>query len=158
MPPASRLGDKAHAPADAHGCKSCAHPVTGPSVVGSPDVLINGKPAMRLGDAGIHSGCCGPNTWQAVMGSATVLINGMPAVRLGDMTQHCGGVGKLIEGSADVMIGDQAGGGGGAARPSDSSSKNSRAGDPIEQQEPKVCEMQAQDAASAGDALVAIKN
>ena len=110
MPGAGRLGDKSHAPADAHGCKSCKHPVTGPAVSGSPDVVVNGKPALRVTDKGIHATCCGANTWEAVAGSATVIINGKPAHRLGDATQHCGGAGNLIEGSPDVLIGDDAGG------------------------------------------------
>lgn len=110
MPGAGRLGDKSHAPADAHGCKSCTHPVTGPAVSGSPDVVVNGKPALRVADKGIHATCCGANTWEAVAGSATVIINGKPAHRLGDATQHCGGAGNLIEGSPDVLIGDDAGG------------------------------------------------
>ena len=57
------------------------------------------------GDNGIHAVCCGPNTWNAVKGSGTVMINGKPAHRMGDTDQHCGGVGQMIEGSADVIIG-----------------------------------------------------
>lgn len=110
MPSAGRVGDKAQCPADAHGCPGCAHGVIGPGVAGSPDVQINGKPALRVGDPGIHAACCGPNTWKAAAGSSTVFINGKPAHRLGDMTQHCGGVGKLIEGSPNVTIGDASGG------------------------------------------------
>ena len=105
MPPQGRLGDKSMAPIDAHGCPACPHTVQGPAVSGSPDVLVNNKPALRLGDMGIHSVCCGPNLWQAVRGSATVMINHKPAHRLGDATQHCGGPGTLIEGSPDVKIG-----------------------------------------------------
>lgn len=105
MPGLARLGDQSFAPADAHGCVKCPHPVQGPAVVGSPDVIVNGKPALRLGDTGVHSGCCGPNTWTAIAGSSSVIINGRPAVRLGDATQHCGGPGNLIEGSNDVIVG-----------------------------------------------------
>jgi uncharacterized Zn-binding protein involved in type VI secretion len=36
----------------------------------------------------------------------TVLINNKGAHRMGDMTKHCGGVGKLITGSTDVLVGD----------------------------------------------------
>lgn len=106
MPGASRLGDQSQAPSDSHGCKSCAHSVVGPAISGSPDVIVNNKPGLRLGDTGIHSACCGANTWQAVSGSMTVFINNRPAMRLGDATQHCGGPGTLIEGSTDVSIGD----------------------------------------------------
>ncbi len=105
MPGQGRLGDKAQCPSDGHGCVACTHPVVGPAVGGSPDVLVNGKPALRVGDPGVHSACCGPNKWNAKMGSGTVLINGKKAHRLQDMTQHCGGVGKLIEGSGDVITG-----------------------------------------------------
>jgi uncharacterized Zn-binding protein involved in type VI secretion len=39
------------------------------------------------------------------MGSKTVFINGMGAHRMGDMTKHCGGVGQLITGSPNVLVG-----------------------------------------------------
>jgi uncharacterized Zn-binding protein involved in type VI secretion len=106
VPEAGRLGDDAHAPADAHGCPACAHSVAGPAVSGSSDVMINGRPALRVGDNGVHAACCGPNTWVAVKGASGVLINSRAAHRLGDATQHCGGGGKLITGSPDVIIGD----------------------------------------------------
>ncbi|MDJ0819195.1 MAG: PAAR domain-containing protein [Desulfobacterales bacterium] len=105
MPGQGRLGDKSQGTPDFHGCPSCPHPVIGPAVQGSPNVLVNFRPALRVGDAGIHAACCGPNTWTAVKGSSTVLINNMPAHRMGDMDQHCGGVGTLIEGSTDVIVG-----------------------------------------------------
>ena len=105
MPPQARLGDKAQCPSDAHGCPGCAHGVIGPATQGSPDVMVNGRPAVRKGDAGIHSACCGPNTWNANAGSGTVKINGKPAHRQGDATKHCGGMGKTIEGSGDVIVG-----------------------------------------------------
>ncbi len=106
MPGAARLGDKAMAVADAHGCPTCPHTVTGPAIQGSPDVNFDFKPAVRLGDGGIHAPCCGPNQWKAAAGSATVIINGKPAVRMGDDTAHCGGKGTMIQGSTTVMIGD----------------------------------------------------
>jgi uncharacterized Zn-binding protein involved in type VI secretion len=34
-----------------------------------------------------------------------VFINNIPAHRLGDTTQHCGGVGTLIIGSLNVIVG-----------------------------------------------------
>ncbi len=105
MPPQTRVGDNAKAPIDGHGCPSCPHPVEGPATTGSPNVLVNGSPAMRLGDGGVHSACCGQNKWTAVMGSATVMINKRPAVRKGDMTVHCGGVGTTVQGSPDVIVG-----------------------------------------------------
>jgi uncharacterized Zn-binding protein involved in type VI secretion len=105
MPPAFRLGDLAQASVDAHGCPACPHPATGPAILGSPNVMVNGRPAVRMQDMGIHAVCCGPNMWTAAMGSGTVFINGKPAVRTGDMTTHCGGVGTTQAGSTDVMIG-----------------------------------------------------
>ena len=105
MPPAGRLSDKAQSPADAHACPACPHPTIGPAIMGSPNVLINGLPALRVTDKGVHAACCGANMWTAALGSTTVFINGLSAHRMGDMTTHCGGVGKLIQGSPDVFFG-----------------------------------------------------
>jgi uncharacterized Zn-binding protein involved in type VI secretion len=105
MPPQGRVGDNAFVPADAHGCPACPHPATGPATKGSPDVLVNGMPALRLGDSGMHVACCGPNKWNAAKGSGSVYINNLPAHRLGDTTAHCGGVGNLIVGSPNVLVG-----------------------------------------------------
>lgn len=105
MPPQSRVNDNAQNPADAHGCPACPHPVIGPGIVGSPDILVNGLQPLRVGDPGVHAACCGPNSWVVAMGSSTVFFNNIPAARLGDMTTHCGGVGKLIMGSPDVIVG-----------------------------------------------------
>ncbi|MDX1607328.1 MAG: PAAR domain-containing protein, partial [Candidatus Competibacterales bacterium] len=77
----------------------------GPAIKGSPTVLVNNRPALRVTDNGIHAACCNGNIWVATMGSATVLINYLPAHRLGDMDTHCGGVGQMIEGSGDVITG-----------------------------------------------------
>lgn len=112
MPEQGRLGDKAQNPSDGHGCPSCAHPVIGPAVGGSPNVFVNGKNALRVDDPGVHSGCCGANTWQASQGAPGVFYNGRKAHRLGDATKHCGGSGKLVEGSNNVFIGDHSGGDG----------------------------------------------
>jgi outer membrane protein OmpA-like peptidoglycan-associated protein/uncharacterized Zn-binding protein involved in type VI secretion len=112
MPGQGRLGDKANISSDAHGCPGCPHPGTGPGIQGSPNVMVNGRPALRVDDVGMHAACCGPNMWTAQSGAAHVFINGKAAFRLDDPSRHCGGSGKLIEGSADVVVGD--GGGGGA--------------------------------------------
>jgi len=116
MPGQGRLGDKAHVSVDAHGCPGCPHPGTGPGISGSTNVLINGRPALRVGDAGIHAACCGPNTWTAQSGAPSVFINGKAAFRMNDVARHCGGVGKLIEGSPDVIVGNGGSGGGGGRR------------------------------------------
>lgn len=108
MPAQGRLGDRAICPADAHGCPGCPHPVTGPGVAGSRNVFVNGRPALRRDDPGVHAACCGGNTWTAVGGAATVLINNRPAHRVDDAVQHCGGTGRLAEGSTDVVVGDDA--------------------------------------------------
>ena len=105
MPPQSRVNDNANCPSDSHGCLCCSHNVTGPGTSGSPDILVNGMPALRIGDPGVHSGCCGPNTWVIAAGSGTVLFNNIPASRLGDTTTHCGGTGSLIQGSDNVVTG-----------------------------------------------------
>jgi uncharacterized Zn-binding protein involved in type VI secretion len=68
--------------------------------------MVDFRPALRVGDKGIHAPCCGPNMWTAVKGSATVMINNQPAHRMGDTDQHCGGIGFLVEGSPDVIAGD----------------------------------------------------
>lgn len=105
MPPQCRVGDKSFVPADAHGCPACPHPATGPAIKGAATVMVNGKPALRITDNGVHSACCGPNTWIAAQGSGTVFIEKLAAHRLGDQDTHCGGVGKMVEGSSNVMVG-----------------------------------------------------
>jgi uncharacterized Zn-binding protein involved in type VI secretion len=105
MPPQGRVNDIAFVPADAHGCPACPHPASGPAVNGSPNVLVNGQPALRIGDPGVHVACCGPKIWAASMGSGSVSINNIPAHRLGDLTAHCGGVGTLVSGSGNVIVG-----------------------------------------------------
>jgi uncharacterized Zn-binding protein involved in type VI secretion len=90
------IGDKAQCPSDAHGCPACPHPVIGPIISGSPNVLANGKPAARMGDRGVHSACCGPNTFEIVGGDPDVLINGRAAARIGSETKHCGGRGHIV--------------------------------------------------------------
>lgn len=105
MPEASRLQDQSQCPNDSHGSECCPHAVQGPAINASENVLINGRGALRINDAGVHTACCGPNTWVAAAGSHTVLINGRGSVRKNDRTQHCGGVGQMIEGSSNVLIG-----------------------------------------------------
>lgn len=105
MKPLSRLGDRSFVPADIHICGDCPHSCIGPAITGSADVLVNGRPALRVGDSGVHATCCGPNTWIAVEGSASVLINNRRAHRLDDLDQHCGGPGRMVEGSENVLVG-----------------------------------------------------
>lgn len=117
MPGAGRLGDKARVegPGDAHGCPACPHPAIGPAIVGSPTININRRPALRVDDAGIHAACCGPNTWTAIQGAPTVYFDGKAAFRMNDPGRSCGGMNKLIEGSSNVVIGNETSGGSGGA-------------------------------------------
>ncbi len=105
MPFQGRTNDLAMVPADGHGCPACPHCCTGPAVSGSPNVIVNGNAALRIGDPGVHIACCGPNMWIAAMGSSKVFINGSASHRIGDLTAHCGGVGALITGSGNVNVG-----------------------------------------------------
>lgn len=105
MPPQSRVTDYSFNPADAHGCPACPHPVQGPGVNGSPNILVNNLPPLRIGDPGIHFACCGPNSWNVASGSSSVFFNDIPAARIGDTVTHCGGVGQLIQGSSNVIVG-----------------------------------------------------
>jgi uncharacterized Zn-binding protein involved in type VI secretion len=131
MPGQGRLGDKAYVSRDIHGCPFCPHPGTGPAISGSFDVFVNKRPALRVGDPGIHAACCGKNTWLAKTGSETVFINGKAAHRQTDQTTHCGGNGQLVEGSPNVIVGDTtvspAGGPSSSASSSSGASSNSSA-------------------------------
>lgn len=120
VPGQGRLGDKANVPLDAHGCPACPHPAIGPAIQGSPNVNVNRRPALRVGDPGIHTACCGTNTWIATKGSLTVFINGKGAHRMGDQNRHCGGMGQLVEGSHNVIVDESGGGGSGGGERSDS--------------------------------------
>lgn len=110
MPPAHRRADIG----SAHACHFPPSPATG----GSPDVYVNDRPLMRVGDSYAPHACvaghAGPHGRALAAGSATVFINGKPAGRIGDAID-CGG--NAQTGSGDVFIGDDEGkgaGGGGA--------------------------------------------
>lgn len=105
MPPQSRLGDMSNVPVDAHGCPGCPHNCTGPAILGSANVFVNSRPAVRVTDIGVHAVCCNGNMWVAKTGSATVFINNLKAHRKGDSDQHCGGMGTMKEGSDNVITG-----------------------------------------------------
>jgi uncharacterized Zn-binding protein involved in type VI secretion len=93
----AHVGSLAQCPADAHGCPACPHPVVGPIQTGSHTIFINGQPAARVGDTGVHTACCGPNTFTIATGDSTVLIGGRPAAKIGEsITHHCGGTGTII--------------------------------------------------------------
>lgn len=86
MPKAARKGDRGR-----HDTVDLT------AVQGSPDVFINGLPAVRVGD--IFQSDPHP----ASSGSATVSINGKAAVRAGDSLD---GHAVACTGSPDVFIGD----------------------------------------------------
>lgn len=100
MPGAARLNDIGKG----HEC----FPDT-PVIAGSPDVIINGLPAARVGDAVATHGCPCPNAPHGMhpraiaAGAATVIINGKQAARIGDAI-NCGGA--ISTGSGNVIIGD----------------------------------------------------
>lgn len=73
-------------------------------VSASPDVIINGKGAGRVGDSYAAHGCIDHPSHSGVIasGSTTVFINGRPAGRIGDPVS-CGGT--VAQGSSNVSIG-----------------------------------------------------
>jgi uncharacterized Zn-binding protein involved in type VI secretion len=92
----ARVGGIAQCPHYAMGCPACPHDVRGPILSGSPNVFIDGLPAARVGDNGIHAGGCGPTSYVIKGGDPSVLIDGKPAARVGDPTNHGGGMGTII--------------------------------------------------------------
>lgn len=97
MPKAARLGDLG----SGHECFPPS-----PAIEGSSDIIINGRPAVRVGDAYVAHGCnsCIPHPRNAAEGSSTVNFNGRPAVRVGDGI-NCGGKAQI--GSSNVFVGDK---------------------------------------------------
>jgi uncharacterized Zn-binding protein involved in type VI secretion len=89
------LGMISSCASDAHGCPACPHSTKGPIISGSSQVLVQGRPAARQGDTGVHAACCDGNTFEITGGDSSVLINGRPAARIGSTTRHCGGTGKI---------------------------------------------------------------
>lgn len=71
-------------------------PTSGRIAQGSPDVLVNGLPAARVGD---QVTC---DAGKIAQGSGSVLVNGRPAARVGDKIT-CGAT--ITGGSPDVVIG-----------------------------------------------------
>jgi uncharacterized Zn-binding protein involved in type VI secretion len=90
------------APAGAHWRP---HPASGPAIIGAPTVLVNGRPGLRVSGMGVHAACCGPNIRFAVQGGATVIIRRLPAHRLGGQDMRCGGLGFMMQGSPNVIVG-----------------------------------------------------
>ncbi len=97
MPAATRETDQA----SGHQC----HFPPSEALSGSPDVEINGIPAMRVGDPYAPHACLAnhapPHGRKLAQGSPTVEINGKPAGRVGDPID-CGG--KVSMGSNNVFF------------------------------------------------------
>lgn len=97
--PSTRLGDIG----SGHAC----HFSPTPSIEASPDVNIDGIPAVRQGDAYAPHACptcpAPPHPRSLSGGSGSVFINGKPAGRVGDAIS-CGG--SADAGSGTVFIGD----------------------------------------------------
>lgn len=99
----------AHRRTDIGSGHSCHFPST-LATGGSPNVFVNNKPLMRVGDAYVSHGCsvC-PEPEHGRMlaaGSSTVFVNGLSAGRIGDAID-CGG--QAETGSPNVFIGDDGG-------------------------------------------------
>lgn len=74
-----------------------------PAIVGSPDVFVNGLPAVRMGDLWCpHTNILSVHPGTGIGGSATVFCNGMPLMRSLDPID-CGSV--ALTGSTDVFAG-----------------------------------------------------
>lgn len=99
---------QAHRRADIGSAHSCHFPPT-LATGGSPDVYVNERPLMRVGDAYVPHGCpaCPKPSHQRklAVGSGSVFVNGRPAGRIGDAID-CGG--QAQTGSNNVFIGDKA--------------------------------------------------
>jgi uncharacterized Zn-binding protein involved in type VI secretion len=74
-----------------------------PCLIGSPDVFVNNKPVVRIGDNYSQTHTCGNDTHVmgvAATGSSTVLVNNKGVHRTGDLVQ-CGDIAGI--GSPDVF-------------------------------------------------------
>lgn len=69
-------------------------------IAGSPDVIVNGTPQARIGDAVQGHGPAAHAAPVMAQGSSDVIVNGIPACRLGDPAT-CG---HTTSGSPDVFI------------------------------------------------------
>ncbi len=94
MPGVARLGDSCS------GC--CAPPDV--SAAGAGTVMVNGMPAVRVGDPYVPHACplSPPHGRSAAAGSGTVIIEGMPVQRIGDAID-CGAT--VAVGSDSVIAG-----------------------------------------------------
>ena len=106
MPPVTRANLDTHSGICSHGLLCCPHSVSGVFIQGSPNVLTNGRPTVRLNDA-LVSSCphCGGVGGRASSASGTVFANGRGVVRAGDSVVYPGGGGTVNNGSPNVNAG-----------------------------------------------------
>jgi uncharacterized Zn-binding protein involved in type VI secretion len=82
--------------------KSTVDVTGGKNVVGSPNVIVNDKPAVRIGDSILPHGRASHSKAVMATGSSTVFVNSIPACRGGDIAD-CGHVSS--SGSGNVIAG-----------------------------------------------------
>lgn len=82
--------------------KSTVSVTGGTNIVGSPNVFVNDKPAVRIGDSVLPHGRRQHNTAVMATGSSTVFANSIPVSRNGDIA-NCGH--SSAGGSSDVFAG-----------------------------------------------------
>jgi len=78
----------------------------------------------------------------------------MPAHRLGDMDTHCGGVGQLIEGSPDVIVGDDTASSAAPASTAEASGVTASGAETSAQEDVQVIENAFTSAAERGTPLI----
>ena len=94
------VGTMCECPAYSMGCIACPHYAIGPIITGSSHVLVNGKPAARVGDRGICSNACGDANFTIISGDYDVLIDGKPAASTKyTQVQFAGGMGQILGGN-----------------------------------------------------------
>jgi uncharacterized Zn-binding protein involved in type VI secretion len=82
----------------------------GKVVTGTPKVLINGRPAARVGDQVVTPRVQPPGVpcvgGPILTGSSTVFIAGARAARVGDLAQTACGPEGIVSGSVNVVLGN----------------------------------------------------
>ena len=49
-------------------CDVCGQPAIGPAITGSDNVLVNGRPSVRVHDTGAHTAGCPNGAWRPSWG------------------------------------------------------------------------------------------
>jgi uncharacterized Zn-binding protein involved in type VI secretion len=94
MPAVARVGDAGQVHCSGYTMAS-----------GSPDVFVNNRPVIRVGDPStVHAGpgLCVPHVARVSAGSGSVFVNGRPIARVGDPLAVCT---KILQGSPSVNAG-----------------------------------------------------